>query len=308
MEEQLQALIGDQLGMVARRQLTAHHTDADTVRNEVAARRWVVRTARVISTFTGDLTTEQRRWLAVLHAGPRSMLGGLTAAAAHGLTGWDRSDITVYVDDELSFEPVSGIDFFRSRRPFELLRSERQGLPCSRVEPSVLLFAAYDATPRAAHAVLAAVVQQRLTTAERLLHWVELMRPLRRAKDFRRTLADITGGAHSGAELDLRRLCRTFGLPPPDGQRSRTDRNGVRRWTDAEWRLSDGRVVILEVDGSFHADPAQALADHRRTRRLAGVNRIIIRCTAWELRHEPAQLAADLMALGIPGRVPDNAA
>lgn len=308
MEKHLQALISDQLGLVARRQLTAGHVSADTVRNEVAARRWVVRTPRVVTTFTGDLTTEQRRWLAVLHAGPRSMLGGLSAAATQGLTGWERSDITVYVDDELSFEPVSGIDFFRSRRPFELLRSDRPGIPACRLEPSVLLHAAYDATPRAAYAVLAATVQQRLTTADRMLHWIELLRPLRRARDFRRTLADIAGGAHSGAELDLRRLCRAFGLPPPDSQRCRTDRDGVRRWTDAEWRLPDGRVVILEVDGSFHADPAQALEDNRRTRRLVRADRIVIRCTAWELRHEPAQVAGDLVALGIPGRVPDNAA
>ena len=308
MDEELQTLIGDQLGLVARRQLNAHQVSSDRVRNEVAARRWVVRTPRVISTFTGELTTEQRRWLAVLHAGPRSMLGGLTAAAVHGLTGWERSDITVYVDDELSFEPVAGIDFFRSRRPFDLLRGERSGTPACRLEPAVLLFAAYDATPRAAHAVLAATVQQRLTTADRLLHWIELLRPLRRARDFRCTLTDIAGGAHSGAELDLRKLCRAFGLPQPDAQRARTDRNGVRRWTDAEWRLAGGRVVILEVDGGFHADASQALEDHRRARQLAGADRVIVRCTAWEVRHEPERLAADLVALGVPGRVPGSAA
>jgi hypothetical protein len=307
MDDRLQGLITDQLGLVARRQLTAHHVSADTVRNRVAAGRWVVRTPRVISAFTGDLTAEQRRWLAVLHAGPRSMLGGLTAAAVHGLTGWDRKDITVYVDDELSFEPVTGIDFFRSRRPFSLLQSDRPGIPACRLEPAVLLFAAYDASPRAAHAVLAATVQQRLTTADRLLHWIEVLRPLRRARDFRRTVADIAGGAHSGAELDLRRLCRTFGLAMPDCQRRRTDSNGARRWTDAEWQLDDGRVVILEVDGSYHLDSAQALEDYRRSRRLTGKDRVVVRCTAWEVRHEGAQLAADLIALGIPGRVPENA-
>ena len=67
------------------------------------------------------------------------------------------------VDDELSFEPVAGVCFFRSRRPFELLRSPRPGIPTCRLEPAVLLWAAYEAHNRAAHGVLAAAVQQRLT-------------------------------------------------------------------------------------------------------------------------------------------------
>src|SRR5690242_21038078 len=105
--------------MVARRQLNRVGVDADQVRSQIHARRWVERTPRVISTFTGEPTREQLEWLAVLHAGPRSMLAGLSAAGRHGLTGWDRPWVSVMVDDELSFEPVDGVDFFRSRRPFD---------------------------------------------------------------------------------------------------------------------------------------------------------------------------------------------
>ena len=308
MEDALAQLVEDQAGLVARRQLTQHGIDWDRVRDQIGAHRWVERTPRVISTVTGELTVEQRQWLAVLHAGPRSMLGGLTVASRHGLTGWDRDTITVYVDDELSFEPVEGVRFFRSRRPFTLLRHPRPGIPVCRLEPALLLFAGYQARPRPAHAVLAASVQQRLTTVERLLEWVDSLRPLRGAKGFRRTLGDIAGGAHSGAELDVRRMCATFGLPPPVSQRARTDSAGQRRWTDCEWRLPNGTVIVLEVDGSFHLDALQAMDDHRRTRRLLGPGRIVVRCTAYEARFETAALARDLIALGLPGRVPDSAA
>ena len=51
-------------------------------------------------TTTGALTWEQRCWMAVLHAGPRSLLGGLSAAELRGLTGWHRetNELAVMLD------------------------------------------------------------------------------------------------------------------------------------------------------------------------------------------------------------------
>ena len=293
-------LLTSQQQMVARRQLLPLGIEWEGVRDQVRARRWVVHTPRVVGTTTGALTWEQRCWLAVLHAGPRSLLGGLSAAEVLGLTGWHRETITVLVDDELAFEPVEGVRFFRSRRPFELLRSPRPGIPGGRLEPSVLLWAAYEAPTRAAHGILAAAVQQRLTTAERLIEWVDLLRPLRRAGSFKRTLGDIAGGAQSGAELDVRRMCRRFALRLPDRQRPRRDRAGKRRWTDCEWDLPDGSVLVLEVDGSFHVEVMAWNADIKRARSITTRQRVVVRCTAYELRHETPDVARDLIALGVP--------
>jgi len=308
MSPKLERLIAEQAGMVARRQLTQHQVGWDAVEHNVLARRWVVRTPRVISTVTGTLTVEQRRWLAVLHAGRRSMLGGLTAAAEHGLTGWERDEVTVLVDDELSFEPVDGVRFFRSRRPFDLMISPKPGIPRCRLEPGVLLWAAYSAPPRPAHGVVAAVIQQRLTTPERMISWVDQLKPLRRAKPFKRTLGDIAGGAHSGSELDVRRMCRRFGMRLPDRQRPRVDRGGKRRWTDCEWDLPNGTTLVLEVDGSFHIEVSAWSADLKRARRITTATRIVVRCSAYEIRHESEEVATDLIALGLEGRVPDAAA
>ena len=213
--DELWTLVADQAGMVARRQLSEYGVDWSRVRNEIAARRWVERTPRVISTFTGELMLRQREWLAVLHAGPRSMLANLSAARFQGLQGWDRPWVSVLVDDELSFEPVEGVDFFRSRRPFDLLRSSRPGIPVCQLEPAVLLWAGYEATTKAAHGVAAAVVQQRLTTATRMIGWIDQLRPLRRAKALKRTLSFVDGGAHSGAELELGRCADGSGSVLP---------------------------------------------------------------------------------------------
>jgi hypothetical protein len=298
--DDLGELLESQLGMVARRQLLDLDLDADRVRNQVSAHRWVVHTPRVIGTTTGAMTWEQRCWMAVLHAGPRSLLGGLSAAEWRGLVGWHREMITVLVDDELSFEPVEGVRFFRCRRPFDLLRSPRPGLATVQLEPALLLWAGYQAEVRPAHAVLAASVQQRLTTPERLLDRVDQLHPLRRAKGFKRTLGDVREGAHSGAELDVRRLCRRYGLRLPDRQRPRTDRSGKQRWTDCEWDLADGSVLVLEVDGAFHLEVTQWSADIKRSRALTTRRRTVVRCTSFELRHEMEDVARDLIALEVP--------
>ncbi len=75
----------------------------------------------------------------------------------------------MWVDDELAFEPVAGVRFFRTRRPFDLLQHPRNGIPVANLEAAVLMTAAYELQPRAGHGLLAAAVQQRLTTASRLL-------------------------------------------------------------------------------------------------------------------------------------------
>lgn len=305
----LEELIDKQSGMVARRQLTALGVDWDAVDANVAARRWVVRTPRVISTVTGELTVRQRRWLGVLHAGPRSMLGGLTAATHHRLSGWEVDAVTVLVDDELSFEKVEGVRFFRSRRPFDLMVGPTSGIPTARIEPALLLWAAYQApTLRPAVAALAAAVQQRLTTAERMTQWVDTLRPLRRARPFRAALSEIAGGSHSGAEIDVVRMCRAFGMPLPDRQTPRHDRAGRRRWTDCEWDLPDGSVLVLEVDGAHHMEVRAWHEDMRRGRALTRRDRVVLRCSAYEVRHEASSLARDLLSLGLPGRLPGSAA
>lgn len=305
MDERVARLARTQAGMLARRQLTALDMGWDAVDREIRAGRWRIRSPRVVSTFTGELTVDQQRWLGVLHAGSRSLLGGLSAAARHGLSGWDRAEVTVLVDDELSFEPVPGIRFFRSRRPFELLRDPKPGIPSCKLEHALLLWAGYDAaTLRTALGALAASVQQRLTTAARLRIAVDELRPLRRAGAIRAMLTDIEGGSQSGAERDVLKMCGAFGLPAPNRQVVRRDADGRRRWTDCEWELADGGVLVLEVDGSFHMEVLQWTSDLRRQRRLSRPGRTVLRCSAFEVRHEPEEVVQDLLAHGVAGMRP----
>lgn len=291
----------EQAGVLTRDQLRAVGVQRWTVAHRVATERWQQLTPTIVATTTGSLTLDQRLWLGVLHAGEGALIGGVCAAARQGLTGWEREEATVLVpytrDVPASLE---GFEFVRSRRLLTPLRLRGSTPPCCRIEPAILLFAARDRSERTAQGILAAAVQQQLTTPELLLDWVDRLAPLRRAALFRRALEDITGGAQSLAEIDVKRMCRASGLALPLRQVKRRDASGRVRFTDCEWRLPDGRILVLEVDGAFHMGVDQWEDDLSRQRALSATDRVIVRCTTRELRDEPASVARDLKRLGVP--------
>jgi len=292
-------LAAAQAGALSWRQLGELQVARGVVRNKLLSGRWKRRTEAVLTTTTGPLSFEQRLWVAVLHCGPDALVGGLTAAGLHGLRNWERDDVSVLVPNADSFEPVPGVTTFRTRRPLAILRHPSP-LPTCALEPAVLLWAGHEPHPRSALGVLAAVVQQRLTTPERLASWVEVLKPLRRAPAVRELLRDLAGGSQSLAEVDVVRMCRDHGLRVPDRQVRRIDSAGRPRFTDCEWRLVDGRTLVLEVDGAFHVHVEHYERDLRRQRRLTSASRIVVRCTSQEVRREPWVVAADLRALGVP--------
>ena len=288
-----------QAGLLSHRQLRELGVSRGEIRNHVRVGRWAARSGEVVSTTTGPLSPEQALWLGVLHGGPSAMVGALSAVRARGLTRWARDEITILVSNPMSFDPLPGYRFFRTRRPFGVLIGAGE-LPVCRLEPAVLMYAAHEPHLRTALGAVAATVQQRLTTADSLVAWLDRLTPLRRSRELRDLLSDVGDGAHSMAEVDLRKACRDYGLQPPQSQRSRTDSRGRRRYTDAEWRLPDGRVLVLEVDGGVHDDPEQATLDRRRNRQLTTATRTVVQCSAWEIRHEPWEVMQDLAALGVP--------
>jgi hypothetical protein len=270
----------------------------DYVDTQLDAGRWQEVSSVVLCTTTGVLTREQLMWAGVLHAGPRSALGGLTALERHGLQRWRRDEITVLVQKSHNLEPIPGVRFVETRRPIQLLTAARP-LSTWRIEPAALLWAGYEPVTRSAYGLLSTCIQQGLTTPVRLDAWITRMRPLRRAKPFRRLLGELAAGTQSATEREVLTMCDTFRIPRPFRQTPRRDSAGRLRYTDAEWRLPDGRVVVLEVDGGFHMQVEHWSADIERERQLVATGVIVVRCTALQLRDDPSRIARDLRALGV---------
>lgn len=290
-----------QAGLLTRQQLAGLGIDRWAIRHRVATQRWVAHTPTVIGTTTGDITREQLMWLGLLHGGSGAIVGELSAAERHGLRNWHRDAVTILVPQATDVGAgVPGVVYVRSRRDLFAIRRPGSDLPLSRLEPAVLMFASRQKSARVAEGVLAATVQQGLTSPGRLAEWIDRLAPLRGAARFRLALGDIAGGAHSAAEIDVRRMCRAAGLALPARQVRRRDASGRLRFTDCEWRLPDGRTIVLEVDGGFHMDVEHWEDDLARQRALTAPTRMVIRCTTRELRDQPEVVARDLRLLGVP--------
>jgi len=294
-------IAGAQNGLLTRSQLNDVGVDRWAVAHQISAQRWEAVAPTVISVAPGPLRADQLPWLGVLVGGTGALLGGLHAPAVDGLRNWHRDLIQIYVP--YGHKPdleVPGVAFIRSRRPLARLASARSGIPRLRLEPALLLWASTERSAAAAEGVLAAAVQQRLTTPAGLRKALDEMPGLRRAPRFRSRILEISGGAHSLAEAAVSRMCRRHGLAQPIRQVRRRDASGRLRFTDCEWQLADGRRVVLEVDGAFHMDVDNWEQDIARERALSDPLRTTVRCTARELRDDDALVARDLVRLGVP--------
>ncbi len=210
--------------------------------------------ATVMILHNGPLTPEQQRWAAVLAAGPNSALAGVTALEMAGLKGWEDAAVHLLTPRGRTPPRISGIPtvLHETRVPaggrIEVIGRPRR----TRVERSAIDAASWHPRPRSACGLLAAVVQQRLTTGPRLLAALEFAGPIRHRRILGLTLNDICGGAQALSEIDFGRICRRHNLGQVVYQAVRNDATGRRRYLDVLLESPSGARVACEVDGAVH--------------------------------------------------------
>ncbi|WP_433723995.1 hypothetical protein ACQP2Y_01940 [Actinoplanes sp. CA-051413] len=72
-------------------------TSRKAVRHRITTGRWQQPARSVLVTHNGPISADERRWIAVLAAGPDAMLAGVSAAQAGGLRGYDEERIHLLV-------------------------------------------------------------------------------------------------------------------------------------------------------------------------------------------------------------------
>lgn len=260
------------------------------VRAQLTARRWQRPTSTVLVQHNGPLTQRQRCEVALLTAGPRAVLAAWTALAVHGLRGWEREEIHLLVPHGTRPPSFGGLHVIvHESRYLPTRPSRRGGLPLTSVARSAVDAASWSATDRAACALLAAAVQQRLTRPSDLR--AALQAPARRPRGLllQGVVADIAGGAQALSELDFLRFCRLHRLPKPVQQQVRRDRGGRRRYLDVVFAAASGRLVRVEIDGSIHLQGRTYWDDMRRGNDLVLGHTPVLRFPSWVVRADDAE-------------------
>jgi hypothetical protein len=282
----------------------------DQLRWKIASGRWQKPSRGVVIGQSGPLTERQLLRVALLRAGPRSALAGLTAARLDGFKGFD--DKAPFADRPIYLLVPYG---YKRRTPplgLNVVTHYSQVLADADVHPtrqprrtriarSLVDAAAWMPTDRGAAAILAAGVQQGLARAADLRLVADRIETRRRRKLIIEALGDIAGGSQAISELDFIRLVvRPFGLPEPSRQLSRRDRHDRRRWIDAAW---DDCKLAVEIDGAHHTeDPLQRWDDMERDIDLMLDGYQILRFPAWLVRENPGYVARRILeALGKAG-------
>jgi hypothetical protein len=271
-------------------------------RNQIRASRWTQWGDHVLLMQNSGPTRRQLMLIAVLDVGYPAALASHTSLELAGFDSFanEAEKIHLIIPHGARCHPFSGVQVHESRRVRPECHVEFDGLPCTDLARSAIDAAAWQPWSRFACALVAAVVQQRLCTADELDRALQYVGRVRHKAHLREAIRDIRGGSQALSEIDLIRICRRFGIQEPDRQVKRFDTHGRLRYLDAEWKLGDGRRVVLEVDGAHHLDVQSWQVDMRRERGLVVRGAQVLRATAIELRVEPALIVADLCAIGVP--------
>lgn len=281
----------ERVGTVAScRQLARAGISAEQRRAQLEAGRWR-RAGKATVLHNGPLTRSDQIAVAVINCGPRAIVTSFTAAQLWGLRGWERDEIHVLAPAGTRRPDIPRVQLHRigdwSRR------EQAPGRRIQRVAPALVLAASSFRSSRPGCGIMAAV-QQGLTTAGELRSALLAACRARHRKDLLLATADIEQGAQALSEIDLGRLCRRFGLPQPLRQAVRIESNGRRRYLDAEWQLSDGRAVAVEIDGAYHLSPQRWIDDQLRQNSIVLDGTLVLRFPSIVVRDQPGLVAKQL--------------
>lgn len=293
----LLATARDQGDVVSRRQVYACGLTRWHVRGQVRARRWATIGDQSVCLHRADPSVRGLRWAAVFQGGPRAHLDGATALLASGLERYAEERIRVSVPRGARIRRTPLFDIRQTRR-WAADDFVTTGVPRSRPAVAAVRGALWAVSDRQATLLLTMTTQQGLATAREIGTELLRIRRDKRRRLLHAVVLDLLDGAGSLGELDVVRLLRRRGLPPPDRQVLRT--TGQRRfyldlyW--GEWRL------VVEVDGIQHAWAENVVADALRQNALSVSGDTVLRLPLLGLRLAPEdfldQIEAALLAQG----------
>jgi len=278
-------------GVVSRRQIYARGLTRWHVRGQVRARRWQVLSDQAICLHTGPIAAEGLRWGAVIQGGPRAHLDGVSALVVAGLERFTERRVRVSVPRGARVRRSGRFDIRQTRR-WAADDIVPLGIPRSRPAVAAVRGALWAASDRQATLLVTMAVQQGVATAEDVGRELLRIRRDRRRRLLHDLVLELLDGAGSLGELDVARMLRDRGLPPPDRQVLR--RVGRRRYyLDLSWETWH---LVVEIDGIQHGWVENAVDDALRHNALAIAGDLVLRVPVLGVRLAPEEFLDQIEA------------
>ncbi len=286
-------------GVVSRDQLRGSGISDHEVLAHVYAGRWRPVHTQSVAVHTGPLPMLGNHWAAVFEAGPRGCLDGTSSLIAGGLEHYCENVVRVSVPRGVLARQGPGIDVRQTRR-LRAADVEPSGIPRTRPHVAGVRGALWARSDQQAALVLTMVVQQHLTTPERLGAELLSVRRDRRRLLVTAVITDLLGGVRSLGEHEFAQMCRARGVPEPSRQVLRQGPHG-RWYLDVCW---EEWGVVVEIDGIQHSWATHAVADALRHNAIAIDRALVLRLPLLGLRVAAdeffAQIVEALVSRGCP--------
>jgi very-short-patch-repair endonuclease len=285
----VRSLAAAQDGVLAAGQLLGHLTRGQ-IRANLQARRWQRVGRTVVVLHNGPLTSRQQVWAVLLQAPAFSAVSGPTAMALDGAE--DRWATGVHITMPCGQRTPRGLTAhvhwsnFLGDADVHPTKTPRR----TRLPRSVVDWASWQTSDRAARTVVLQVLQRRHVSAAALREVLPSRGPCRFHAVILESIGDAEGGVASLPERDFRQLVINGGLPTPSHQAVRRRPSGVY-YLDVEWaryRLS------AEIQGSHHFELVQRELDLDRQNDLVIEGESLLQFTSFAVRHRGAVLLGTL--------------
>ena len=281
------AVLARQDGVICRRQvLECEGTDSDIARM-LRRREWACVFPGVYVNHTGPPSWKQRAWAAVLYHQPAALAGASALRAAGLDVGAESAPIELVVAWPRRVVDPPGV-VTRQLVAYEGAIHGNLSPPRMRVEQAALHVASRARTEDAAVAALGNVVQQRRTTAQRLLEALDAQPRLKHRRLLRAVLSDVAMGTNSALERRyLRDVERAHGLP--EGRRQPRAGSGEKSaYRDVRY---ERQAALVELDGKLGHDGTEDRWDDIDRDVASAVDGELTLRAGWRQVLDPCRLA-----------------
>ena len=290
----LLALATAQRGVVALRQLLALGYSAVGVRRLAAREGWT-RLGRGVWALPGAAASWERDLqVALLVAGERSAVAGLSALTLHELVRRaSRPPLELLVPHDRA--PQCGVRGARITRTRTLVTSDVVTVDRLRVTTveRTLCDVAGRRDDRWLRDRVAAAVREGLTTGDAVRHRLERLRGLQGTDRLRRVLDQLEGvDTDSGSEWETLAWLRAEGLAPDTTQHPIRCSDGVTVHADLAWIPE--RVSVEYLGDRWHSLPSAVATDAVRTNGVVTVGWLQLLLTREQLRRRDRRFLRQL--------------